>query len=195
MSEKKYMDPRIIKTRKAILEAFGELMLEKTFRKITIGDITERAIVNRATFYAHFENKEDLLNYGVRAKFEKGLVQWLPEEPIFNEENLHTLTYAIFKLVSGFLGGCPTATPDLPPAIPLLETHMQPMIQEILREWLRNTGIDNDMQLDVQTNMLSWSIFGTALRWAEDRNAQPLDEIVGQLMGTMMQGAGGLVPA
>jgi AcrR family transcriptional regulator len=39
------------------LEAFGQLGTEKSFEVITVQDLTERATVNRATFYAHFEDK------------------------------------------------------------------------------------------------------------------------------------------
>jgi AcrR family transcriptional regulator len=54
-------DRRVRRTQRALKEAFLELVLERGYDKVSIEDITERADVARATFYAHFQNKESLL--------------------------------------------------------------------------------------------------------------------------------------
>lgn len=55
------MDRRILKTRSVIKESLTSLMKEKPFDKITIKDLTEKANINRATFYLHYMDKYDLL--------------------------------------------------------------------------------------------------------------------------------------
>ena len=55
------MDRRQRKTREAIFRAFTELLSEKDYAQITVGEITELADVGRATFYSHFETKDFLL--------------------------------------------------------------------------------------------------------------------------------------
>lgn len=70
-------DLRIRRTRKALWEALIDLVVEKGLHAITITDITRRAMVNRSTFYAHFEDKEDLLNQGMSDR----LAELLDEVP------------------------------------------------------------------------------------------------------------------
>jgi len=54
------MDLRIKRTRLFIREAFFNLILEKGFDSVTVVDIAERAIINRSTFYRHYQDKYDL---------------------------------------------------------------------------------------------------------------------------------------
>ncbi len=59
MSEKK-TDRRTLKTRKAICDAFSELLAEKKLHKVTVQEIADKADVNRVTFYKHFLDVYDL---------------------------------------------------------------------------------------------------------------------------------------
>jgi AcrR family transcriptional regulator len=54
-------DLRIIRTRESIRDALVDLMEEKGFDAITVKDITIRAKINRGTFYAHYQDKFDLM--------------------------------------------------------------------------------------------------------------------------------------
>lgn len=54
-------DLRVRRTRKLLRQAFIELTVEKGFSILTVRDITERAMVNRSTFYRHYLDKYDLL--------------------------------------------------------------------------------------------------------------------------------------
>ncbi|WP_246025595.1 TetR/AcrR family transcriptional regulator [Saccharopolyspora antimicrobica] len=49
------------RTRRAIREALVELCAEQDFGSLTVEDVLDRADVARATFYAHYKAKEDVL--------------------------------------------------------------------------------------------------------------------------------------
>lgn len=51
-----------IRSRKLIRQAFMELLKEKSFEKITVTDIVNRADINRSTFYAHYPDVMGLLD-------------------------------------------------------------------------------------------------------------------------------------
>ncbi|MCR5083107.1 MAG: TetR/AcrR family transcriptional regulator [Parasporobacterium sp.] len=57
------MDLRIIKTEELIENTFYELLKAEDFAAISIKQITEKARINRSTFYRHFEDKYALRDY------------------------------------------------------------------------------------------------------------------------------------
>ena len=63
--DEQQMDRRVQRTRQLIREALIDLMMEKQYEKITIQDIIDRANIGRATFYNHYQDKNDLLLRGV----------------------------------------------------------------------------------------------------------------------------------
>ena len=54
-------DLRVRRTLKAIRSAFYELVLTKKYSEISITELTERAEINRKTFYLHYSSLEDLV--------------------------------------------------------------------------------------------------------------------------------------
>lgn len=60
LSRNKSPDLRVVKTHKAIREAFILLLSEQEYNDIAIQAILERAKVNRATFYKYYSGKSDL---------------------------------------------------------------------------------------------------------------------------------------
>lgn len=54
-------DPRIARTRKRLRESLLSLIEERDLNAINVQEITQRARVNRTTFYLHYRSKEELL--------------------------------------------------------------------------------------------------------------------------------------
>ena len=59
---------QVRKTRAALLDAFGRLVLERGYADIRIADVIRQANVGRSTFYEHFRSKDDLLRQIGQAK-------------------------------------------------------------------------------------------------------------------------------
>ena len=71
------MDRRREETRKKILEATLELVIEKGVDKTTMSDITEAADLGRRTFYYHFASKEECVIAAAVGQIQKHSVSYL----------------------------------------------------------------------------------------------------------------------
>ena len=54
------MDLRIERTKRSIINAFIELRAKKPLEKITVKELSELALINKATFYSHYHDIYDL---------------------------------------------------------------------------------------------------------------------------------------
>jgi AcrR family transcriptional regulator len=81
--QKQKVDRRSQRTRQLLSDALVSLMVEKRYDKITVQDIIDRANVGRSTFYAHFQDKEDLLVSEVMDVFTQHLLHHSGSEHSF----------------------------------------------------------------------------------------------------------------
>ncbi len=56
MNEERQTDKRIVKTRRAIRDALMSILEDKPIHDVTIKELSERAGINRKTFYAHYDS-------------------------------------------------------------------------------------------------------------------------------------------
>ncbi len=63
-------DLRVLRTKKSLNEALLVLMEKKDFPTITIQELADEAMINRATFYLHYDDKYDLLEKCVNDKLD-----------------------------------------------------------------------------------------------------------------------------
>ena len=56
-------DIRVEKTYQALMNAFTQLMEETRYEDITIAALCDRALIRRTTFYKHFANKDEFLDF------------------------------------------------------------------------------------------------------------------------------------
>lgn len=82
------IDLRIKRTNKLITQAFIKLLRQKSFDKITINDISDEAMINRATFYSHFKDKFDLFDQ-IIDKFLGEFVAVLDEENLIEKNSVN----------------------------------------------------------------------------------------------------------
>ena len=80
-------DLRVRRTKRALADAFIELLSQKTFDEITVNELCDAADIRRATFYKHYSDKYDFLTAYtclLRDKFDHQI--WRPEHKSFTTE-------------------------------------------------------------------------------------------------------------
>ena len=62
-------DPRILRSRRMLMEALAKLLIKKEFEDISVQEIADEATLNRATFYLHYPDKNALLQAMTDVRF------------------------------------------------------------------------------------------------------------------------------
>ena len=189
-TEVKHIDPRVKRTRQMLFQAFFELMNEKGFRAISIQDITDRATVNRATFYAHFEDKYALLDSFIRENFQQLVASKLSDSSSLTNSNLELLVVTVFDFLSQIHHeGCKPN--DKQQIDPLFEEAVQQELYSVLFNWLKRvptTGGSRRVPLETTVTAMSWAIFGSAVRWSQGTRTISKEEVAKQVMTVVMNG-------
>jgi len=185
------VDPRVKRTRKLLQQAFLELLQEKGFASISIQDITQRATVNRATFYAHFPDKYALMDSILREQFQQALASTLPPSPSWGAQSLRLLIEGVF----GFLRDC--SKPRETQFDPLVERAVQQELAKILLSWLKQAktgGVKPRVRLETAASVMSWAIFGTAVEWSRNERAPSAKEMATEVLLVLTEGVAHLAP-
>lgn len=104
-------------TRKQIIEAFTDLLRVNEFEKVTIKNITDKASVNRATFYAHFEDKYQLFDEMIKNSANDILKSYTKEGYTWNEKQVEELFQAIYEYLLIVKRECPYSYQNLFPQL------------------------------------------------------------------------------
>ena len=100
------LDPRVKRTRILILQSFSKLLAEKGFESISVQDVTDKAEINRATFYKHFPDKYALLDYFISQMFRQEIEKRTLNACHYSLDNLRNLILAVCEFISNMHSEC-----------------------------------------------------------------------------------------
>lgn len=182
------LDPRVRRTRRLLEDAMRSLMAERSFSSISVGDITERATVNRATFYAHYLDKHDLARSVLRDSFHKALIERLRPPRNLDVESLTDVGLATFEFLAMLQNGCAKEA----------ESHeegpgaaLQEILQDFLHTWLtlQPTSMRHFPGTTPHTasSVMAWSLFGGAVGWSRQRPRPKAGPVVREIVGLLLR--------
>ena len=205
-TQKRREDRRIQRTRQALQQAFVEVMrekglattslrqLEKCFEAMSIQEITERANVNRGTFYLHFTDKYMLADTVVRERFHQALANVLPPSPCWERRTLHLLIQAVLDIFENKYRH--RYQPSLVLA-PMAERAIHEELTEQLLTWLKETGGGERQKpelLETTARVVSSAIFGTAIQWSQEEMVVSSEQTADIISQVIMEGVARLAP-
>ena len=171
------LDPRVKRTRNLILSAFESLLAEKEFESITVQDVTDRAQVNRATFYAHFPDKYALLDYFVSQLFWQEIEKRTLNACHYTPENLKSLILAVCEFLATMHSGCAQPHQQFES---LVEGTIKNQIFELLTLWLKQTK--TKISTEIPATVATWAIYGLASHYSHSKKRPALEKFVDEAL-------------
>jgi len=186
----KRVDPRVKRTRELIVRAFNELVAEKGHTGLTVQEIAERATINRATFYAHFNDQYELFDHVISEAFREELRRRVPDSSGLSEENLKALILAACDYLAGLNTACSRTDQQFKP---LIEARVQSELYELLLGWIEASPPTDSRSANagIMASVVSWAIFGAGLQWSRGGEVHSAEEFADQSLSVIV---GGLKP-
>ena len=173
--EEEKLDPRVKRTRSLILRSFESLLAEKGFETISVQDVTDKAEVNRATFYAHFHDKYELLDYSISQMFMSEIEKRTLNVCSYSPDNLRNLILAVCEFLGKLHTGCAQPHQQFES---LVEGTIKKQIFELLSYWLRKSKLPTEIPATVAT----WAIYGLASHYSHMKKRPALEKFVDEAL-------------
>ena len=184
VSGQEYIDPRVRRTRQMLEHALEDLLMKKPFEKISVGDIADTATLNRATFYAHFVDKFDLLEGMVATRFQDLLLS----RGVTFDGTCPSALYGITLAVCDFLADIPYCFEQRQVA-QHLEPAMVAIVRRMIGEGLSKNPLKSGVAPEMVAAALAGAIYGAAKQWARTAHRSDAQEAatnVTKLLSPMM---------
>jgi AcrR family transcriptional regulator len=166
-------DPRVLRTRKLIMDSFIELSGKKEFKDITIKDITTEAMINRATYYYHFEDIYDLLEKVLSEVLLVNINYKLYENDDLNEETFVSIFQAITDFQKSLSSRCHRGYEDTIARI--IREQLEIIFYKML---LKQNEKKEDEALKITAVILSWGIYGASVEWRRNNKKVPPETFI-----------------
>lgn len=169
-------------TKQALSTALKELMEEIPFDKIRIADICNRCDMNRKSFYYHFKDKYDLLNWIFDTEFISFAEDFSQAEE-FNEyvDAVQNICNYFYENKDFYRKALKTEGQNSFPE------HFRSYVVPIMK--LRIEHLFGESEDEFTLNFFTDAAVATIERWLLDKNCMPPDEFVNKLMQIIQQGA------
>lgn len=171
----KVMNVRMTPTKQSLIDAFLKLVSLKDFEKITIADITQGAKVNRATFYAHFTDKYELLDHIMGDSAAVAVRKYLGEKQTFefSQAGIGQLVLAVCDYYLQPDVQCRNSYVAF--VVPQLKTKMIQELRACLHSGLNNQAYPDEVK-NIYVSIAAEAVHSGAVQWVTGESALSKEE-------------------
>jgi AcrR family transcriptional regulator len=167
-------DPRILRSRRMLMDSLERLLKKQEFEDISVQEIADDATLNRATFYLHYPDKNALLQAMTGVRFRD-----LIERRGITFTDCNGALRAIALGVCDYLAettSCPGQLAQIP-----LEGSIIPVVEDMFKEGLAHHGLAPGVDAALLATTAAWAVFGAARRWFQTPNRIPAEEMAARI--------------
>lgn len=161
-------DPRVLRSRRMLMDALAKLLKSKDFEHISIQEIADEATLNRNTFYLHYPDKTALLQAMTEARFRN-----LIERRGISFTDCNGALRALALGVCDYLVEV-TNCSEKGALIPL-EGAIIPVVEDMLMEGAAHHAVVPGIDPALMATAAAWAVFGAARRWHQTPNRIPAE--------------------
>ena len=176
-------DPRILRTRKLIMDSFVELSAKKEFKDITIKDITTEAMINRSTFYYHFDDIYDLLEKALSEVLFVNLSYHDYEKRELNQDTMISIFKAITNFQASLSNRCHRGYEE--EIARIIREQLEVIFYKMLVKQLPS---DNKEGLMLTATILGWGIYGASVEWRRNSEKVSPEDFIKSAIPYVMSG-------
>ncbi|TBL80287.1 TetR/AcrR family transcriptional regulator [Paenibacillus thalictri] len=183
-------DPRVLRTRQLIRAAFRDLLRRKGFDAITIRDIAQQATINRATFYAHFEDKYALLDEVTEQAFHEMIPEQVANAQEFTNEICDQLILLTHQYIVDFYRICRMDSHSMATLVDeKIKKMLLQTIESIFLKGDTHHGVDIH-HIKTMAAMTGSAIYGAAHYWLNVERKDRTDVLIDMVRPYVMNGLG-----
>src|SRR6202167_5001445 len=167
-------DPRILRSRRMLMDSLAKLLIEKEFEDVSVQEIADEATLNRATFYLHYPDKNALLQAMTGVRFRD-----LIERRGITFTDCNGALRAIALGVCDYLAettGCPSQLARMS-----LEGSIIPVVEGMFKDGLALHGTAPGVDAALLATTAAWAVFGAARCWFQTPNRIPAEEMAARI--------------
>ena len=176
-------DLRVRRTQKMLRQAFIKLVTEQGFDQISVQTLADEAMINRATFYRHYEDKYDLaekIYAGLAAEYVASIQNLVFEKPEDATKKLfeHIAQYADFYQ-------------SMLATMPRFQGWVRQNIEDEFRAMFFQFGLEEDglaIPLDLVVRYMAHAQIGLVEWWLETGQQASVDEMAQYLTQLHLMG-------
>jgi len=190
-TEKRAPDRRVIKTKRAIKNAFAKLLSQKDINDITISDIAAEADINRKTFYNYYAGVHEVIDEienDVVSHFDAALTE-IDFKNSLNRPNLifEKLTN-IINADMDFFGYLLSMNSNVS-----LSSKITDMLTGKVKTLIMQYVDVDEVHVDIMLEFMISGMVAVYRRWFNSDRSEPVEEISSQIKTLAFQGLNGFL--